>query len=113
MTDQQIKKQTFPVLGMSCAACAARVNKTLSRQEGVCSANVNLATAIATVLYDPSLCTREMMKQAVQNAGFDLLIDTAKEAEKEAEDTHAAHYRQLKFRTIWAIILYGSSSSGL
>ena len=90
---------------MSCAACAARVNKTLSRQEGVCSANVNLATAIATVEYDPSLCSPEMMKQAVQNAGFDLLIDTAKEAEKEAEDTHAAHYRQLKFRTIWAIIL--------
>lgn len=105
MTDQQIKKQTFPVLGMSCAACAARVNKTLSRQEGVCSANVNLATAIATVEYDPSLCSPEMMKQAVQNAGFDLLIDTAKEAEKEAEDTHATHYRQLKFRTIWAIIL--------
>lgn len=105
MTDQQIKKQTFPVLGMSCAACAARVNKTLNRQEGVCSANVNLATAIATVEYDPSLCSPEMMKQAVQNAGFDLLIDTAKEAEKEAEDTHAAHYRQLKFRTIWAIIL--------
>ena len=103
MTDQQIKKQTFPVLGMSCAACAARVNKTLSRQEGVCSANVNLATAIATVEYDPSLCSPEMMKQAVQNAGFDLLIDTAKEAEKEAEDTHAAHYRQLKFRTIWLL----------
>lgn len=60
------KKQTFPVLGMSCAACAARVNKTLSRQEGVCSANVNLATAIATVEYDPSLCSPEMMKQAVQ-----------------------------------------------
>ena len=91
MTDQQIKKQTFPVLGMSCAACAARVNKTLSRQEGVCSANVNLATAIATVEYDPSLCSPEMMKQAVQNAGFDLLIDTAKEAEKEDEYTHAAH----------------------
>lgn len=105
MTDQQIKKQTFPVLGMSCAACAARVNKTLSRQEGVCSANVNLATAIATVEYDPSLCSPEMMKQAVQNAGFDLLIDTAKEAEKEAEDAHDAHYKQLKFRTTWAIIL--------
>ena len=34
-----------------------------------------------------------------------MLIDTAKVTEKEAEDTHAAHYRQLKFRTIWAIIL--------
>jgi Cu2+-exporting ATPase len=102
MANQQIVKQTFPVLGMSCAACAARVSKTLNRQEGMHSANVNLAAAIATVEYDPSLCSPEMMKQAVQNAGFDLLIDTAKEAEKEAKD---AHYKQLKFRTTWAIIL--------
>lgn len=105
MANQQIVKQTFPVLGMSCAACAARVSKTLNRQEGMHSANVNLAAAIATVEYDPSLCSPEMMKQAVQNAGFDLLIDTAKEAEKEAKDAHDAHYKQLKFRTTWAIIL--------
>lgn len=105
MTDQQIKKQTFPVLGMSCAACAARVSKTLNRQEGMHSANVNLAAAIATVEYDPSLCSPETMKQAVQKAGFDLLIDTAKEAEKEAKDAYDTHYKQLKFRTTWAIIL--------
>lgn len=105
MANQQIVKQTFPVLGMSCAACAARVSKTLNRQEGMHSANVNLAAAIATVEYDPSLCSPETMKQAVQNAGFDLLIDTAKEAEKEAKDAHDAHYKQLKFRTTWAIIL--------
>lgn len=104
MANQQIVKQTFPVLGMSCAACAARVSKTLNRQEGMHSANVNLAAAIATVEYDPSLCSPETMKQAVQNAGFDLLIDTAKEAEKEAKDAHDAH-KQLKFRTTWAIIL--------
>ena len=105
MANQQIVKQTFPVLGMSCAACAARVSKTLNRQEGMHSANVNLAAAIATVEYDPSLCSPETMKQAVQKAGFDLLIDTTKEAEKEAEDAHDAHYKQLKFRTTWAIIL--------
>ena len=105
MANQQIVKQTFPVLGMSCAACAARVSKTLNRQEGMHSANVNLAAAIATVEYDPSLCSPETMKQAVQNAGFDLLIDTAKEAEKEAKDAHDAHYKQLKSRTTWAIIL--------
>lgn len=105
MANQQIVKQTFPVLGMSCAACAARVSKTLNRQEGMHSANVNLAAAIATVEYDPSLCSPETMKQAVQKAGFDLLIDTAKEAEKEAKDAHDAHYKQLKFRTTWAIIL--------
>lgn len=105
MANQQIVKQTFPVLGMSCAACAARVSKTLNRQEGMHSANVNLAAAIATVEYDPSLCSPETMKQAVQKAGFDLLIDTAKEAEKEAKDAYDTHYKQLKFRTTWAIIL--------
>lgn len=105
MADKKIIKQTFPVLGMSCAACAARVGKTLNRQDGVCSANVNLAAATATVEYDSSLCSPETLKQAIQQAGFDLLTDTNKDTEKEAEEAHTAHYKQLKFRTTWAIIL--------
>lgn len=43
--------QTFPVLDMSCAACATRVEKTLNRQPGVYHAQVNYAAATATVEY--------------------------------------------------------------
>ena len=46
-------KRTFPVMGMSCAACATRVVKTLNAQPGVCEETVNYAAATATVEYDP------------------------------------------------------------
>ena len=44
-------KNTYPVLGMSCASCAARVDKTLNGLPGVYQATVNYATAIAQVEY--------------------------------------------------------------
>ena len=34
--NQNNRQETFPILGMSCAACAARVDKTLNKQPGVC-----------------------------------------------------------------------------
>ena len=45
MNQEHIEKRTFPVLGMSCAACAARVDKTLNGQPGVRTASVNYAAA--------------------------------------------------------------------
>lgn len=66
MANNKIVKQTFPVLEMSCAACAARVDKTLNKQPGVLSATVNYAAATATVEYDTSLCSPEALKTAIQ-----------------------------------------------
>ena len=63
MDKQQTIKKTFPVLEMSCAACAARVDKTLNRQPGVCRASVNYAAATATVEYEPDLCSPEKLKR--------------------------------------------------
>lgn len=54
-----IEKRTFPVLDMSCAACAARVDKTLNGQPGVRTASVNYAAATATVEYDTTQCSPE------------------------------------------------------
>ena len=42
-------KKTFPVVGMSCASCAARIDKVIHEQPGVCEANINYATAQAQV----------------------------------------------------------------
>lgn len=100
-----IKKETFPVLGMSCAACAARVDKTLNGQSGVQEASVNYAAATAQVIYDADACSPEVLKAAVQNAGYDLLIASKEEAEDEAEKARRLHYENLKKRTIGAIIL--------
>lgn len=97
--------QTFPVLDMSCAACATRVEKTLNRQPGVYHAQVNYAAATATVEYNPLECTPETLKEAIQNAGYDLVIETNTQKEKIAEDAHSRKYRQLKQRTIFSLML--------
>ena len=52
-----IQKETFPVLGMSCASCAARVDKTLNCQPGVQEACVNYASATVQVTYDTDECS--------------------------------------------------------
>ena len=98
-------KQTFPVLGMSCASCAARVDKTLNSQPGVQEASVNYASATAQVIYDADACSPLLLKAAVQNAGYDLLVEGQEDAADEAEKIHLAHYERLKKRTLGAILL--------
>lgn len=105
MADQTIIQQTFPVTGMSCASCAARVDKTLNQQPGVRKASVNYASALATVEYDASQCSPEALQQAIQEAGYDLLIVSEQHAMNELEAAHHQKYRTLKFRTTWALLL--------
>ena len=101
----EIKKETFPVLGMSCASCAARVDKTLNGQPGVQEASVNYAAATAQVVYDADECSPLVLKAAVQQAGYDLLVETENDITDEVEKAHAARYESLKKRTLWAIVL--------
>ena len=101
----QVIKQIFPILGMSCASCAARVDKTLNSQPGVQEASVNYASATAQVIYDAGTCSPLLLKAAVQNAGYDLLVEGQEDAADEAEKIHVAHYERLKKRTLGAIVL--------
>ena len=92
-------------MGMSCASCAARVEKTLNRQSGVKKAAVNYASATATVEYAPKNCSSETLQQAVQAAGYDLLINRDGNTLEEAEEAHNKKFTTLKLRTVWAVIL--------
>ena len=92
-------------MGMSCASCAARIEKTLNRQSGVKIAAVNYASATATVEYDPKNCSSEALQQAVQAAGYDLLINRDGNTLEEAEEAHNKKFTTLKLRTVWAVIL--------
>ena len=98
-------QDTFPILGMSCAACAARVDKTLNKQPGVCQASVNYAAATALVEYDPSQTSPEALQHAVQEAGYDLVITHDEHTADEVEEAHRKKYQSLKQRTTWAILL--------
>src|ERR671916_3346276 len=64
------RRISIPVTGMSCAACARRVEKSLSRVMGVSEANVNFATGKATVAYDPGAVKPEALIGAIESAGY-------------------------------------------
>ena len=62
----------FRVSGMTCGSCAARVQKVLSRQEGVQLASVNLASERATVAFDPGQTSVDDLVAAVERSGYGL-----------------------------------------
>jgi Cu+-exporting ATPase len=61
---------TIPVTGMTCAACSARVQRTLERTPGVSSASVNLVTGAATVGFDPRATSTERLVDAIRATGY-------------------------------------------
>jgi len=70
------KKHTFNISGMSCAACAARIEKGLSKLEGVKQAAVNFAIEKATVEYDENTVNVEKIYETVKKLGYDIIKET-------------------------------------
>lgn len=74
--DKKMSKATLRIGGMSCAACAARIEKALAGVPGVVEANVNLALERATVVYDPAMVESDRLKKAVHDSGYEVRSDT-------------------------------------
>src|SRR5215213_8415802 len=60
----------IPVSGMTCAACQARVQRTLQKQPGVVDAGVNLMMHDATVRYSPDAVSPEQLVAAIRETGY-------------------------------------------
>ncbi len=95
------------VTGMTCAACARRVEKALSGTDGVLAANFNLAAEKAAVEYDPSSISTEKLAGVVEGAGYGVV-----RGEDEAPE---GEYRTLRgdllvTAALTALILAGSLS---
>ena len=74
-------KQTLPVVGMACASCSANVERKLNSLDGVRSASVNLVGRSALVDYDPARISLADMKRAVNDIGYDLVVEQGRSAE--------------------------------
>ena len=101
------EKISFSVTGMTCAACARRVEKALSKTEGVLAASVNLATEKAAVEYDPSLVSVGELAGVVEGTGYGVV--------REEEEAPEGEYRALRgdfllAAALTALILSGSLS---
>ncbi|MCC6833618.1 MAG: copper-translocating P-type ATPase [Cytophagales bacterium] len=104
MAMEQIVKQTFPVLEMTCAACAVSVESILNNTPGVQKAAVNYANQSALVEYNQTQITPNQIKAAVQSIGYDLVVDDGGNPDL-IQQYEQEHYKQLKNRTIGAIAL--------
>ena len=65
-----MKQEKFDVLGMSCAACVAHVEKSVKKLEGVQDVQVSLLTNSMVVNYDESVLDANGISKAVDKAGY-------------------------------------------
>lgn len=87
---------TLPIGGMTCAACAQRVEKGIKKLEGVTNVSVNFATEKATVSYDPQKVRLSAIREAVEKAGYKALeINKA-----DATDQDRVR-KQKEIKTLW------------
>jgi len=70
----------IPVTGMTCAACQARVQRTLQKQPGVVDAGVNLMMNNATVRYSPRAITPDQLVAAIRETGYGAELAPAEES---------------------------------
>ncbi|WP_276483854.1 heavy metal translocating P-type ATPase [Paraflavitalea pollutisoli] len=97
-------KETFPVLEMTCAACAVSVESMLKAVPGVQSAAVNFANQTALVEYVPQQVTPAQLQATVRSIGYDLVIDKDNSTAIQ-EQAQEQHYRAIRHRTAWSIAL--------
>lgn len=96
-------KQTFPVTGMTCAACAISVESVIKSTRGVKDARVNYANQSAWIEYSDAV-TLEEIQNRTRSIGYDLIVNS-EDPFKEQQNQQQKHYEALKNRTIWAIVL--------
>lgn len=100
----QTVKEIFPVLEMTCAACAVSVESILKSADGVQDAGVNFANQDAWVSYDPQVTNPQNLRKAVQSIGYDLIIE--KDNQQELKETaQKNHFQQIKKRFTWSFFL--------
>lgn len=97
-------KETFQVLGMSCAVCALNVETTLNAQKGVYGAKVNFAGSTVLVDYNPREVTPAELQKAVEASGYELVVENTEDVE-QADRLQREEFLALKRKTIGAIVL--------
>lgn len=94
---------TIQITGMTCAACATRIEKGLNRMEGV-EANVNLALERASVSYDPLMVDDAKLEQKIIDLGYGAIKLTG-DSDEDAGEHKKMEIRRLKQRFTVSMIL--------
>ena len=81
----------FQISGMTCQACASRIEKVLNKKDFVANASVNFAGETAQVEYDDTQTTPEALIEIIQKTGFQAALKTSALPERQHEN--ASHWR--------------------
>lgn len=87
----------LPVEGMTCASCAARIERGLGRMEGVSEASVNYAANRATVVYDGALVAPAAFRRKIADLGYSV--------PEESDEPEEGEARALRLRLVVAAVL--------
>lgn len=74
LSDRTDEHTTLQITGMTCAACATRIEKGLKKMDGVADANVNLALERAAVTYDPQIVNLPQLEQKIEKLGYKAVV---------------------------------------
>jgi P-type Cu+ transporter len=74
---QNLKETSMQISGMTCAACAVRIEKGLNKLDGVVEATVNLALEKSAIKYDPAKTNVEAIQTKVRDLGYDVVNEKA------------------------------------
>ena len=69
-----VVKETYPVLGITCASCVRKIETVLSKTSGVVSAAVNFATEKVTIEYDSNKVGLDELQKIIKNIGYELIV---------------------------------------
>ena len=72
---KDLERIDLPITGMSCASCAAKIEKGLSHVEGVSKATVNFAAEKATVVFHPSQTAVSHLIEKVRDLGYGAKVE--------------------------------------
>lgn len=98
-----IKEVIIPISGMTCASCVRAVERAVKKLNGVNEVNVNLATEKANIKYNPEFVKLQMIKDAINNAGYQALdIEENNFNEDKLHQEKVLRIQHLKL--IWALI---------
>ena len=101
---EKVKKGSVRIKGMNCAACAARIEKVLSKAPGVYKATVNFATETAMVEYNSNETNIKNLIKVVRETGYDAFSKTEVNENREKEE-HEAEIKKQGQRVIISAML--------
>ncbi|MDR1459660.1 MAG: heavy metal translocating P-type ATPase [Bacteroidales bacterium] len=100
-----MQTQKFDIIGMTCSACAAHIEKNVGKREGVQSVNVNLLANTMSVTFDENTITKNSIITAVTQAGYTALLRNPPHETKKNPPTDVSKQEQYDMKRRWQVSL--------